>query len=159
MHKTALALWISAVCLSLGCGSNNSDIAGKAVVDVRGKQLVLDTGNDGRDVVNEYDRWGTICGVEDGMQEVFLDDKNRSDGFVSILIYDRSTDTNVYVLADGYDYTGICSVTVKVTSNDPYEADFSVAPCDLGRAFDDAPARLVSASFRVASCEYDGPGG
>ncbi|XXY45778.1 hypothetical protein WME91_37830 [Sorangium sp. So ce269] len=93
------------------------------------------------------------------MQKVFLDDKDHSDGFTSVLIYDRSNDINVYVLADGHDYTGICGVTVKVTSNDPYEADFSVAPCDLGRVFDDAPARLLSAFFHVESCEYDGPGG
>jgi hypothetical protein len=153
MRRTVLALGIVMLPLSLGCGSNDSDIAGKAVIVINGETLTIDTGNDGKNLVNESDDWGTICGTLDGVEEVYLEDPRRNARFTSILIFPKTEEENVHVRADGNDYDGICLVTNKVKSNDPYEADVSVEPCDLKRVFDDAPARLESAFFHVESCE------
>ncbi|WP_438032184.1 hypothetical protein [Sorangium sp. So ce204] len=159
MYKTVLALGIVSLTASPGCGSNGSDIAGKAIVTIKGETLTLDTGNDGRRVVNEDDDWGTFCGVDNGAQRVLLMHPSRYARFEWIRVSAIPDDINVYARLDGDEYDAVCHVTHTITSEEPYEADFSVEPCGLKRVFDDAPARLESAFFHVTSCEDDGPGG
>ncbi|XXT16154.1 hypothetical protein WME94_38580 [Sorangium sp. So ce429] len=156
MYKTVLVLGVASLTASLGCGSNSSDIAGKAIVTIKGETLTLDTGNSGTRVVNEDDDWGTFCGVENGAQRVFLMDPSREVRFPWIWLSAVPDDINVSVRIDGDDYNAVCHVTTTMTSEEPYEADFSVKPCSLKRVYDDAPARLESAFFHVASCESGG---
>lgn len=156
MYKIVLALGVTSLTVSPGCGSNDSDIAGKAVVTIKGETLTLDTGNNGKSVVNEDDDWGTICGIDDGAQRVFLMSPGRHARFEWVWVSATPDDINVSVRIDGDHYNAVCNVTHTHTSEEPYEADFSVEPCDLKRVYDDAPARLESAFFHVASCESSG---
>ncbi|WP_441292263.1 hypothetical protein ACSRUE_19315 [Sorangium sp. KYC3313] len=159
MHKTVLALGVASLTASPGCGSNDSDIAGKAIVTIKNETLTLDTGNNGTRVVNEDDDWGTFCGMENGAQAVFLMEPSGEVRFPWIWVSAIPDAINVSARIDGNDYNAVCHVTHTITSEEPYEADFSVEPCGLKRVFDDAPARLESAFFHVASCEEDGSGG
>ncbi|WP_437653654.1 hypothetical protein [Sorangium sp. So ce1182] len=158
MNRTVLAFGVASLTASPGCSSNDSDIAGRAIVTLKGETLTLDTGNNGQRVVNEDDGWGTVCGAGSGA-DVFMMSTSQNIRFAWIWVSSVPEDINVSARIDGDDYSAVCDVTSTIVSEEPYEADFSVEPCGLKRAFDDAPARLESAFFHVASCEDDGSGG
>jgi hypothetical protein len=156
MRRPLLVLQAMLPLLSLGC-SSDPEVAGKAVIVLEDETLVFDTGNDGKESVSGAGGdWFATCEFKDerlGMVVYALPRSKQHFAGIGLFSHvDSPTHVNVRAEVDGANYNGVCPVTVRKMSEDPFEGDMSASGCELERAFDGAPAHLESASFHVEDC-------
>jgi hypothetical protein len=175
MHRTTLALGLALSSSSAACSSDPyvHEIAGKATITrlthagVENGTFVLDTGDDGKTLVQNGDRWQVDCSGY-GARTMHLRDKLKAHdpktdrGFSSIAVTksdDKETPSDaveleLYLNLDFW--LSACPGAFTKTGNDPYEADVSVSTCEM-RQRDGSRTRLESALFHIKGCDTEPP--
>lgn len=146
-----------------GCGGEfPTAIAGKAIITVDGRELVLDSGDDGRRPVTvdtgDGD-WKVRCYEDYGDLNMSLSDVSKGPGeFRHIRLVTLADPENTYVGVEiriGYEqqFTGHCTGAVRGdVYTSPNKVKISVEPCDLPYGPEGVKARLEYASFHVTHC-------
>ncbi len=167
MRRPFLARCLLLSLSPLGCsaGPGIPEASGKAVLVVDEEELVLDTGNDGKQPVTKLDdRWDVDCSLLNGVTHLELVDHARDrTGFYYLDLHvlrskrkhDDAAVVNMRMYVDDELFYGSCPATLQALQADPHECKFSFSQCDTHRLNGDPdmiPARLEFASFHLRSC-------
>ncbi|WP_437632252.1 hypothetical protein [Sorangium sp. So ce854] len=167
MHRTLLAQGLVLSLSPFGCSTSPKlpEAYGKAVITVDGEELVLDTGDDGKQPVPRFDDgWNVDCSLLNGETNLELVDYSKDRrGFYYLDLHLLSSKrkggvdavVNMRMYVDDDLFYGSCPSTLRTSSREPHECDFSFADCDLnllGSDQDVVPARLELASFHLKWC-------
>ncbi|AUX47205.1 hypothetical protein SOCE26_087170 [Sorangium cellulosum] len=171
MRRTLLTQGLVLSLSPLGCSTAPGipEARGKAIVTVDGEELVLDTGDGGKQLVSKFDdAWYVDCSLINGEINLELADRSRDrKGFYYLDLHllssereggDAATvDLRLYV-GDAL-FHASCPATLRTSEQTPYECEFSFAECDLSQLASDqdvVSARVERASFYARSCFLQG---
>ncbi|WP_437732364.1 hypothetical protein [Sorangium sp. So ce1335] len=167
MHRTLLAQGLVLSLSPIGCSTSPKlpEAYGKAVVTVDGRELVLDTGDDGKQPVPRFDDgWDVDCSLLNGETNLELVDHSKGRrGFYYLDLHLLSSKrrggddavVNMRMYVDDDLFYGSCPATLRTSQREPHECNFSFADCDLHLLESDqdvVPARLELASFHLKWC-------
>lgn len=167
MHRTLLAQGLVLSLSPFGCSTSPKipEAYGRAVVTVDGEELVLDTGDDGKQPVPRFDDgWDVDCSLLNGETNLELVDHSKGRrGFYYLDLHllgskrkgGDAAVVNMRMYVDDDLFYGSCPATLWTSQQEPHECEFTFSDCELhllGSAQDVVPARLELASFHLKWC-------
>ncbi|AGP40648.1 hypothetical protein BE04_34635 [Sorangium cellulosum] len=167
MHRSLIAQGLVLSLAPFGCSASPEipEAYGKAVMNLNGEELVLDTGDDGKLPVPRFDdSWDVDCSIVNGETNLELADRSKGRrGFYYLDLHllggerqgGDAAVVNMRMYVDDELFDGSCPATLRTSQQGSHECAFSFAGCDLrlfGGDQDGIQARLERASFHLKWC-------
>ncbi|WP_437673406.1 hypothetical protein [Sorangium sp. So ce131] len=173
MRRTLLTQGLVLSLSPLGCSTHTGipEARGKAIVIMDGEELVLETGDGGKQLVSKFDdAWYVDCSVINGEINLELADRSRDrKGFYYLDLHlltsegdgegDEAANVDLRLYVGDTLFQASCPATLRTSQQAPHECEFSFAECDLSQLGSDqdvVSARVERAAFYARGCLLPG---